>query len=317
MSALLTRLLQARPLHFLLGGWLLFVLREPSASRRVAEPVRIEPQAEARLRAGFTASLGREPTPADFAAALRQEQDDEVLFREALANGLIERDAVARQRLALNMRFLEPESSGSDEELAAKAIALDMHRNDLVVRRRLVQLMEFALADVPADLPVSAEEAQRMYGERRAELLLPERWRIRQVYFSAERRGELAATEARAAADSLHAGKSGAAAAAALGDPVLGGHVLPLLTANQLEGQFGSGFAEAVARCPLLRWCAPVMSGFGAHAVLVEEHVAARLPGLEEPTVRARIEADVRRRRAEQRLLEGMQALRLKYGVAS
>lgn len=315
MSALLTRLVHVRALHFLLGGWLLFVLLEPFASRRAVEPVRIEPQAEARLRAGFTASLGREPTPAEFAAALRQEQDDEVLFREALANGLIERDAVVRQRLALNMRFLTPEASGSDQDLAAKAIALDMHRNDLVVRRRLVQLMEFALADVPADLPVSAEEAQRMYGERRAELLLPERWRIRQVYFSAERRGALAATEARVAATTLDAGKADAAAAS--GDPFLGGHVLPLLTANQLEGQFGSGFAEAVAMCPLLRWCAPVMSGFGAHAVLVEEHVAARLPGLEEPTVRARIEADVRRRRAEQRLLEGMQALRLKYGVAS
>lgn len=317
MPAFLTRLLHARPLHFVLGGLLLFIVFEPSAARRAVEPVRIEPQAEARLRAGFTASLGREPTAAEFDAALRREQDDEVLFREALASGLIERDAVVRQRLALNMRFLEPEASGSDEDLAAKAIALDMHRNDLVVRRRLVQLMEFALADVPADLPVSPEEAQRMYGERRAELLLPERWRIRQVYFSTERRGERAAADARAAATALEAGAGDAAAAASLGDPFLGGHLLPLLTANQLEGQFGSGFAEALATCPLRRWCAPVTSGFGAHAVLVEEHVAARLPGLDEPTVRARIEADVRRRRAEQRLLEELQALRLKYGVAS
>ncbi len=306
---------RARTLHFLLGGLLLFVLLDDPERRHAVEPASITPEMQSRLRAGWIASTGREPSAEEFAAELRRELDDEILFREALAAGLQERDAVVRQRLVMNMRFLAPDSGEDDDALVARAIRMDMHRNDLVVRRRLVQLMEFALSDVPADAPVSDTEAAQMYQSRRTELILPARWRIRQVYFSSERRGEHAADDAVAAALGLREAPGAAQAAATMGDPFLGGQSLPLLTANQLEGQFGSGFVEAMRRCQPQVWCAPVASSFGQHAVLLEEYVPERLPGLDEPDVRARIESDVRRLRASGRLEQGLRALRLKYGA--
>jgi parvulin-like peptidyl-prolyl isomerase len=136
------------------------------------------------------------------------------------------------------------------------------------------------------------------------------------VYFSSERHGAAAVEKAVAAADALNA-QGASADAGKMGDPFLGGQSLPALTANQLEAQFGSGFVDAMAGCHPQVWCAPVSSGFGQHAVLVEEYLPARLPALEDPSVRARIDSDVRRQRDARRLEDGLRALRLKYGVVA
>jgi hypothetical protein len=212
------------------------------------------------------------------------------------------------------MRFLEPDTRSHDDALVARAESMGMHLNDLVVRRRLVQLMEFALSDVFPEQPVPDAEARAVYETRKAEFRLPARWRIRHVYFSSERRGEAAGQQAIAAAAALNV-PGAVADAGSMGDPFLGGQSLPLLTANQLEAQFGSGFVDAMAPCRPRIWCAPVVSGFGQHAVLVEEYSPERLPALDEPSVRARVDSDVRRQRAARRLEDGLRALRVKYGV--
>lgn len=303
---------RARWLHFVLGGLILFIVLDGRMDGGRVEPATITPEAKARLRAGWVAAMGREPTDAEFTAELRRELDDELLFREALQAGLHQRDAVVRQRLVMNMRFLEPDTRANEDTLVAGAERMDMHRNDLVVRRRLVQLMEFALSDVPADAPVSDAEAAAMYEARKDEWRLPARWRLQHVYFSDDRRGDRARADAVSALASLDTSPHDGAA---IGDPFLGGHSLPLLTANQLEGQFGSGFIEALADCNVGEWCGPVPSSFGQHAVLLEEYRPESLPTIGDPVIRKRIESDVRRQRAQQRLAQGLRALRLKYGV--
>ncbi len=49
----------------------------------------------------------------------------------------------------------------------------------------------------------------------------------------------------------------------------------------------------------------------------VEEAEAGRMPGLDEPDVRRRLESDVLRERARRTLAEAMVTLRGKYGVKS
>lgn len=316
-AEILPTLLRAKPLHFLLGGLLVHFAVQGFGPAGTEVPVlSISPQAQAQLRASWQAATGREPGEEEFRVLLRREADDEILVREALALGLQTRDPVIRQRLVLNMRFLGED--GEDEEaLVDRALAMDMHGNDLVVRRRLVQLMEFALSEEAPGMAVSEEELRAMYAARRGELEIPPRWRITQVYFSSERRGEAAERDAVAAAETLR--RSGAATreAIALGDPFLGGHELPLLSARQLDGQFGEGFAEGLGRCSAGDWCAPLRSGFGVHVVRIEELQPGRLPGIEDPDVRRRLEADVRKQRGERRLADAMERLRRKYGVGA
>jgi peptidyl-prolyl cis-trans isomerase C len=101
----LRALLSNKPLHFVLGGVLLFAVAGAGVQREVIEPVRLAPEARAQVLAAWAAEVGREPAPAEIAALEQRELDDEVLFREALALGVDRRDPVVRQRLLLDMRL--------------------------------------------------------------------------------------------------------------------------------------------------------------------------------------------------------------------
>ena len=313
-----SRMLRYKPAHFAvagLAGWLL--LAPPTQQGEAREPVTLGPERIAALREGWTAAMGREPDEAELQSLARQEVDDEILFREALARSLHRLDPVVKQRLLLNMRFLEPDTQASDETLFGQAVQLGMHRNDVVVRRRLVQIMELSIQEGADRSPASDAELAAMYEKRREELALPARWRITQVYFSADRRKGRAPADARAALERLQREALAPEAALALGDPFLGGHQLPLLNALQLAGQFGEEFARGIAGCATGQWCGPIGSSYGEHLVRVEEAEAGRMPGLDEPDVRRRLESDVLRERARRTLAEAMVSLRQKYGVPS
>jgi len=314
----LNRILRYRPAHFALAGfagWLL--LAPPAQQGEVREPVTLGPERIAALREGWAAATGREPGELELQSLQRQEIDDEILFREALARSLHRLDPVVKQRLLLNMRFLDPQTRASDDELLEQAMELGMQKNDVVVRRRLVQIMELSIQEGADGSPVSETELAAMYERRREELALPARWRITQVYFSADRRKERAADDARAALERLRREALEPQAALALGDPFLGGHQLPLLNALQLAGQFGEDFARAIGACATGHWCGPIASSYGQHLVRVEEAEAGRMPGLAEPDVRRRLESDVLRERARRTLAEAMVTLRRRYGVQS
>jgi hypothetical protein len=315
---LLLKTLGYKPAQFALVGMAAWLLLSPGTRQDVpVEPLRLAPERIEALRQSWAASTGRVPEEGELAYLVRREIDDEILFREALARSLHRLDPVVRQRLLLNMRFLDPGTQASEAELFAQALELDMHRNDLVVRRRLVQIMELSIQEGADSSPVTAAELAQMYEERRDELALPARWRLTQVYFSADRRRERTLADARAALARLSGGNLDTLAAVALGDPFLGGHQLPLLSEKQLAGQFGEQFAAAIAHCTPGTWCGPVESSYGQHLVRVEEAEAGRLPGPDEPDVRRRLESDVLRARAERTLAAALAGLRQKYGVAS
>ena len=311
------RLVASKPLHFLVGGVLVFVLWGRGAPVAVPEPVVLDDDARAQLRSAWTASMGREPTDGEFAALEQREIDDEVLFREALAQGLDRRDEVVRQRMLLNMRFLGAAADADDEALLEQAWSMDMARNDLVIRRRLVQVMEFSLSQGAQEPPASEAELRAMYAERREEFAEPPRWQLAQVYFSADRRGTAAAAQAADALQRFRREHTDPQAGIAAGDPFLGGHRLPSLGAPQLAAQFGQAFVDALDGCGVHVWCGPVPSAFGWHAVWVESYRPAHTPGLEDATVRRRLASDVMRARGERRLAGALAELRRKYGVNS
>ncbi len=312
------RVLRYKPLHFMVCGLLLFFVFNPGATLRAPpEPLRLEQARIDQLRSSWSASMGQEPSAAELASLERRELDDEILFREALQRSLHELDPVVRQRILLNMRFLGASADADDEALFREALKLGMHLNDVVVRRRLVQIMEMSIEDGADRSPATDAEIAAMYERRRGELLIPARWRITQVYFSRDRRGEQAQMDARAALESIVEQLLVPARAVGLGDPFLGGHQLPLLSSAQLAGQFGDDFAAALGNCAVQAWCGPIPSSFGTHLVWVEESVAAREPAIDEPEVRRRLMADVQREHSERRLAQAMKALRQKYGVST
>jgi hypothetical protein len=234
----MSRLLRDPLVHFLLGGALLFALYAQVGQGRERRDRVVVGEAEVeRLATTFARTWMRPPTRAELDGLVDDFVTEEILYREALELGL--------------------------------------DRNDLVIRRRLRQKMEFLAQDLTDP---SADDAQlgTYLAENEERFLEPERWSFRQVYVDRERDGE-----ARVAAllDRLRENPDAAESA---GDPTLLPRQLESASAREIDGTFGAGFAAALAGAELEAWLGPYPSAYGLHLVQIREHVPGRLPSLDE-----------------------------------
>lgn len=215
------------------------------------------------------------------------EDGREIVVTEALRGGLRQehqrRTGTApspEEEQALLERWL-------DEEIRYReALRLGLDRGDVIVRRRLVQKMEFLTEDLePVREPTDDELAAHLaaHPERWAE---PERVTIEHVFAGRERHGAAAVAVATGWRDALQAG----ADPATVGDPFLRGREFVRYTAEELSGVFGPGFSRAVAAFPVGPWSGPVPSSYGVHLVRVRERREARPPDL--GAVRAAVRRD-------------------------
>jgi hypothetical protein len=196
-----------------------------------------------------------------------------------------------------------------DEILVREALALGLERGDVVVRRRLIQKMEFLIENtepVPAPTDAALEAQLAAHPERYGN---PERISLTHVFVSAQRAGDAAAAEAA----QLRARLLDGADAGALGDPFLRGRELRLHAQSELANVFGAAFAAAVMALPDGTWSEPIRSSFGFHVVRVTERRAGVAPTL--ATVRERVERDWREERRRTLNREARDRLRSRYVV--
>ena len=283
-------MLRSPLLHFLLIGALLFALRliGPTSSTTPVVEVR-RSEIDARI-AAFRSQMGRQPTEAETRSIEDQVIGDALWLERARALGLAETDSVVRQRLILNMRFLEGEARQDDEALYRRALELGMDESDTVVKRRLVDRVQAIFrARVRARPPDEAN--LRKYFEKNAA-----RWReptlldFTHVYFSRDRRGESAERDAVALLGRLRAEAIPPEAATSMADPFIAGHTLHLATPNRIVARLGPAFAAKIAEVPSKTWSGPIESAFGVHLVWIEERHESRIPPLAE--IRNRVEED-------------------------
>lgn len=234
--------------------------------------------------------MGRGPSDVEARSIESQVIEDAVWLDQAFALGLHEIDSVVRQRLLLNMRFLEGESETSDEELVARAIELGMDKSDTVVQRRMIDRVQ---AIVRAGVRAQAIDEALLtahFAATREDWREPALLDLTHVYLSRDKRGD--ATRADAAALLVRLAQAGTEpdSAVALGDPFLAGHRLRGATPNRIVARLGPIFAEGVADSPAGQWFGPVESAFGQHLVWIHERVESRVPELDE--IRQRVVED-------------------------
>jgi hypothetical protein len=176
-----------------------------------------------------------------------------------------------------------------EEVLYREALALALDRDDLVVRRRLVQKMEMlALRDTPG---ISESDLLDHYILHRADYALPESVSFRHVFFSAAIRGAEAGTAAAATLGEIK--DHGAAGMSGLGDPPPMPPEVSDWTRPMVEARFGTGFAASVFGAAPDSWSGPVASAYGHHLVHVTRRAPARVPDFTE--VASRIATDLGR----------------------
>jgi hypothetical protein len=165
-----------------------------------------------------------------------------------------------------------------DEVFYRESKLLGLDRDDIVIRKRLRQKMEFAAEDMGVFEP--SDEQLAAYLAANADRFKTEDYlTFRHVYLSATRHDALE-TDAEIVAAKL-AGATGDADAAALGDRFLLGEEFRAMPLGEVARTFGGRFAERISQLEPGRWQGPIPSSYGLHFVLIEERTQASLPPLD------------------------------------
>jgi hypothetical protein len=167
------------------------------------------------------------------------------------------------------------------EEIAYReSQAMQLDRDDIVIRRRLRQKLEMLAEDVASLAPPMEEEVKAYYAENAENFRQPAVLSILQVYFSAGENADSAQENALKLLEQLRRDETSVDIAAA-GDASLLPRELDNVSETELDSLFGTGFAVALNSIDAGSWGGPIASGFGWHLVRVDERVESRLPDLE------------------------------------
>ncbi|MEA3410487.1 MAG: peptidylprolyl isomerase [Pseudomonadota bacterium] len=276
-SSFFSRLIREPLLHFLVLGAGLFALyagvNDGAAERD--DRIVVDEEQVMRLAEQFQRTWMRPPTRPELEGLAEDFVKEEILYREALGLGL--------------------------------------DRDDLVIRRRMRQKMEFLNADL-VEMQSPADADLQAYLDTH-----PDRFRtaattsFEQIYLNPARPGPDIDQRAADLLERLNANEATTIEVETLGDPTLLPGKLDAASAREISATFGGQLAEAAWDAPEDIWSGPYASGFGLHLVRVTDRAPARLPVLAE--IRTAVEREwsaERRRVANERFYE---ALRARYTV--
>jgi peptidyl-prolyl cis-trans isomerase C len=235
--------------HFIAVGFALFVASQTQPPNEAVSRIVITPQREARLATRFAMQFGAQPDAATLAQLVERDIEEEILFR--------------------------------------RGVALGLDRDDEIVRRRIVQKMEFLLHDVNAPAEPSEAELLAFFDAHVERYATPDRATFTHVFFSAEHGEQAARRRARDALNQIAQG----AEVATFGDPFPDLYHFSAYETGQVQRLFGQNeLAFAVFAAPVARWMGPYRSSYGWHLLCVEARQPAAQPVLAQ--VRDRVRTD-------------------------
>jgi hypothetical protein len=267
----LRRLLREPLLHFLLlGGALFLIFGRGAPEARQDDRQIVVTQADInRLAAAFSQTWHRPPDADELQTQIDDYIREEVLYRTALGLGL--------------------------------------DKDDLIIRRRLRQKMEFTFEDT---VPPPQEAELRAYFAAHADKFRSQPLiSFRQVFVSLQR-GNMAETDAQRILTQLVSATPGASSQ---GDALLLGEGFEQTPLDRVAALFGDEFAGALATASPGHWVGPLRSGYGLHLVLVTASRPAALPPFDQ--VRSAVEREWFAEHRATALKAQYQALRARYQI--
>lgn len=274
--------------HFLALGALVYV----AANRAQSGQYEIDagPQLQARLLRTYVEQYGAPPTSSQLQRALDEYVRNEILYREGLALGL--------------------------------------ERDDEIVRRRVVQKIEFVNEDLDAVAEPDGSGVERYFAQHRDRYDTEPTVSFEQVFFSADRGGDLTARNRAVGAfaalaawgddatawrrsERMHKGEVTQG-----GDAFAQGREFLGVTRAAANGVFGdTGLSAELFTSPIGQWAGPFKSAYGWHLVRVTERQPAHHAELE--AVRARVQADYVADLRERANAEAYRKIATKYRVVT
>lgn len=274
LNSCMQRLLKDPLVHFVVLGVLLFTFHQGILSKDQESP---DPR---------TIVVGEEAL-LEF-MQFRSRAFDPKVFRRRLAG------MPARQRQELIDDFIR------EEVLYREAQAMGLGENDYIIRRRLVQKLEFvteSLSRKAADL--TQDEIEAYFEAHRNDYAIESHVTFTHVFFDAERHGDAAAN--RLAKESLETlNQEGIR----FDEAVQFGDRFPFhlnyvdRTREFVVSHFGEPMAQEIFRMPVdkTRWQGPLTSPYGAHLIMITGRTDGRPALLAEIEPRVRQDAEIQRK---------------------
>jgi len=277
-AALLHRLFREPLFHFLVVGIMLLgvttLFERLTNANNNANRIQVSAPEIQRLREVWIRQWGRAPDSRQMQSLIDDYVREEVLYREALASGL--------------------------------------DKDDTIVRRRLVEKMEFLSQELASATP-SEKALQEYFQENREKFRIPAEIAFSHIYFSTSKRGSTAEGDASRALAGLSSQRSSAAQLLSLGDPFMLQNEYPLQTQQQVKELLGEEFAEKLFQLDRGAWAGPLRSGYGFHLVRILQKLPSRLPELDE--VRGQVLTAFKNRRLQTASEAFYAQLRRRYQV--
>ena len=248
---MLSRLIHEPLIHFLIAGVLIFAVYnafDEDAIESSPNAIVIGDSEMRFLRAQYEKLWGRPPADYQLAPLVKEFIREEVLYREGVAMGL--------------------------------------DQDDVIVRRRIGQKMEFLIGDLAVPAEPDDETLAKHLEANRDKYLEPPRLTFTHVYFNVDRRGEQARTDAEAARAEL----GNRERAPEVGDRFALSVDYAGKTVREVDQTFGPAFGEQLLDAPVGEWFGPVESAYGLHLVRVLGRTEPRLPDFNE--LRDRLSTD-------------------------
>lgn len=231
------KILREPLVHFLILGAVIYaasaLLTDPADDPASTELVVSAGDVE-WMAASWTKRWNRAPTPEELDGLIRQHVRETILYREALSMGL--------------------------------------DRDDVVIRRRLAQKLEFLAKDLATMTQPGDEELRGWFDKHHERYLEPMRYTFTQVFFDPDKRGDATLADAEAIKATLASQPDALVDAGRLGDRLLQSYY-PENDRVEVQRNFGAGFAESLVTLAPGRWHGPVLSGYGVHLVYVHDVV--------------------------------------------
>jgi hypothetical protein len=191
--------------------------------------------------------------------------------------------------------------------LSREAISMGLGKDDIVIRRRLAQKLEYLSQDLLGAGTPSDEALSAFFAKNAKTYEQPAVLTLTHVFFDPDKRGEQALEEAKTQKVVLADRKIAPTDARGYGDQFLLQSYYPERTLADLSKLFGSGFVETLTDLSPGEWHGPVLSGYGVHLVYIHHRQDAQPAKLEE--LKDRVVADwqdMKRKALSEKYLSGL-----------
>jgi len=239
------RLYKEPLVHFLLLGALLFgvfTLVNDEDSSIDTNRIEVTIGDIDRLTKGWTKRWNRAPTESELQGLVDSYIKEEVYYREALALGL--------------------------------------DREDTIIRRRMMQKLEFLTNDITALNIPDDTELNKYFLENQGNYQQPAQLSFFHIYFSHDNRGQNAIKDASNVLTKIAESSANSIDVSNYGDSFMLQKDFELVTQDEVTRLFGEEFSEQLLRTPVAKWQGPIKSAYGLHLVRIDKRIDAHIPAL-------------------------------------